>query len=49
MHQAELSEGDPDKLLAQRYLNRLSDLLFILARSVNQALDEPDVFWQKNS
>ena len=47
MHQAELSEGDADKLLAQRYLNRLSDLMFIVARSINQALGEPDVFWNK--
>lgn len=48
MHQAELSEGDTDKLLAQRYLNRLSDLLFIVARAINQALGEPDVFWNKS-
>lgn len=47
MHQAELSESDTDKLLAQRYLNRLSDLMFIVARSINQALGEPDVFWNK--
>lgn len=47
MHQAELSEGDPEKLLAQRYLNRLSDLMFIVARAINQALGEPDVFWNK--
>lgn len=49
MHQAELSESDTDKLLAQRYLNRLSDLMFIVARSINQALGEPDVFWNKTS
>ncbi len=47
MHQAELSEGDPDKLLGQRYLNRLSDLMFIVARAINQALGQPDVFWNK--
>lgn len=47
MHQAELSEGDPEKLLSQRYLNRLSDLMFIVARAINQALDQPDVFWNK--
>ena len=47
MHQAELNDGDPDKLLAQRYLNRLSDLMFNIARSINQALGEPDVFWNK--
>jgi cob(I)alamin adenosyltransferase len=47
MHQAELSEGDPDKLLGQRYLNRLSDLMVIVARAINQALGQPDVFWNK--
>jgi len=49
MHQAELTEGDPEKLLAQRYLNRLSDLMFIVARAINQALDQPDVFWNKDA
>lgn len=34
---------------AQCYLNRLSDLLFILARCVNQALGNPDVLWQKTT
>ena len=49
MHQAELTEGDPEKLLAQHYLNRLSDLMFIVARAINQALDQPDVFWNKDA
>lgn len=30
------------------YANRLSDLLFILARAANQAAGSPDVLWQKN-
>ena len=30
------------------YLNRLSDLLFVLARSVNQAAGRADVPWQKS-
>jgi cob(I)alamin adenosyltransferase len=30
-----------------RYLNRLSDLLFVLARVVNQANRTPDVVWEK--
>ncbi len=30
-----------------RYLNRLSDLLFVLARAENQAAGEPDVEWEK--
>jgi cob(I)alamin adenosyltransferase len=29
-----------------RYLNRLSDLLFVLARSVNRAAGVPDVLWR---
>ena len=29
-----------------RYLNRLSDLLFVLARLVNYRLGEPEPFWQ---
>ncbi len=30
------------------YLNRLSDLAFVLARSLNRAAGVPDVLWQKN-
>ena len=30
-----------------RYLNRLSDLLFVLARSVNRTAGEPDIMWQQ--
>jgi len=33
--------------LAQQYLNRLSDLLFVLARTINQALGQTDTYWQK--
>ena len=31
-----------------RYLNRLSDLLFVLARAVNRANGEPDVTWKQD-
>ncbi len=31
----------------QIYLNRLSDLLFVLARAANQAAQQPDVPWTK--
>src|SRR6185436_16284190 len=31
----------------QRYLNRLSDLLFVLCRVLNRAAGVPDVYWQK--
>jgi cob(I)alamin adenosyltransferase len=30
-----------------RYLNRLSDLLFVLARQVNKASDKPETPWRK--
>jgi cob(I)alamin adenosyltransferase len=29
-----------------RYLNRLSDLLFVMARSVNRTAGRPDILWQ---
>lgn len=32
---------------ALRYLNRLSDLLFVMARSLNRAAGVPDVLWQR--
>lgn len=31
---------------ALRYLNRLSDLLFVAARSANRAAGVPDVLWE---
>ncbi len=31
---------------AIKYLNRLSDLLFVMCRAINQALGVPDVLWQ---
>ena len=32
---------------ARRYLNRLSDLLFVLCRVINRDAGVPDVLWQK--
>ena len=32
-----------------RYLNRLSDLLFVLARAVNQAAGRPETPWDKDA
>ena len=29
-----------------QYVNRLSDLLFVMARSLNQSAGEPDILWQ---
>ena len=31
----------------RRYLNRLSDLLFVIARVLNRAEGRPDVYWQQ--
>ena len=36
--------GDP----ARRYLNRLSDLLFVIARAINRAAGAGDVLWRKD-
>ena len=33
---------------ARKYLNRLSDLLFVLARALNRAAGRPDVLWRKD-
>jgi len=33
---------------ARIYLNRLSDLLFVLARVLNRAEGQPDVLWRKD-
>ena len=32
-----------------KYLNRLSDLLFVLARALNRAAGVPDVLWQRTT
>ncbi len=32
---------------ARRYLNRLSDLLFVLTRTLNRVAGHPDVLWQR--
>lgn len=33
---------------ARKYLNRLSDLLFVLARAANRDAGQPDVLWRKD-
>jgi cob(I)alamin adenosyltransferase len=35
---------DPSRI----YLNRLSDLLFVIARALNRAAGRPDVLWRKD-
>ncbi len=42
-----LAAHEPVNEPARRYLNRLSDLLFVLARSLNRSAGQPDVLWQK--
>jgi cob(I)alamin adenosyltransferase len=31
-----------------QFLNRLSDLLFVMARSLNRAEQQPDVLWRRD-
>ena len=35
--------------ISLKYLNRLSDLLFVLCRIINKAAGVPDVLWQNNT
>ena len=42
-----LHNAEPLSEAARRYVNRLSDLLFILGRALNQAGGRGDVLWQK--
>ena len=42
-----LAATEPVSDAARKYLNRLSDLLFVLARALNNAAGQPDVLWQK--
>ena len=42
-----LDKSEPGNGGARRYLNRLSDLLFVVARVLNRAAGRPDVLWQQ--
>jgi cob(I)alamin adenosyltransferase len=42
-----LHAAEPVSAAACRYINRLSDLLFILGRALNRAGGQGDVLWQK--
>jgi len=42
-----LSTAEPLSPSLQHYLNRLSDLLFVLCRVLNRAAGVTDVYWQK--
>ena len=41
-----LGKAQPGGDGGRRYLNRLSDLLFVIARVLNHAAGRPDVLWQ---
>ena len=45
-HVVELSKNEEINKDAAIYLNRLSDLMFILARSINNRKDVPDIVWK---
>ena len=40
-----LSKIEPLSPLSQKYLNRLSDLLFVLARVANHTMGQPEIEW----
>jgi cob(I)alamin adenosyltransferase len=42
-----LAASEPVGEAARRYVNRLSDLLFVLARALNRTAGRADVLWQK--
>ena len=43
-----LAVNDSVSASSRIYLNRLSDLLFVIARALNRADGAPDVLWQKD-
>lgn len=43
---ATLSNNNLSDINGMQYLNRLSDLLFILARVINRAADHPETLWR---
>jgi cob(I)alamin adenosyltransferase len=43
-----LAAHEPVSTSSRIYLNRLSDLLFVLSRALNRAGHSPDVLWQKD-
>jgi len=43
-----MASSAPVSDASRRYVNRLSDLLFVLARALNRAAGAPDVLWRKD-
>jgi cob(I)alamin adenosyltransferase len=48
-HLVHLSRSEDVAPTAIQYLNRLSDLLFVLARALNRELGQGDVLWQRQN
>ncbi|HRI06538.1 MAG TPA: ATP:cob(I)alamin adenosyltransferase, partial [Nannocystaceae bacterium] len=46
-HVVALRRGEPVRGEALRYLNRLSDYLFVLARAAAHELGYPEVLWEQ--
>lgn len=44
-----LAKTDTTNTTSHQYLNRLSDLLFILARAINQQAEVGDILWQRKT
>ncbi len=44
-----LAQTSPVRKLVIHYLNRVGDLLFVMARAINQELGHADVPWQKTT
>ena len=44
-----LNQQEPISPIAMKYLNRLSDLLFVMCRAISKGLGVPDVLWQPRS
>jgi len=44
-----LSHTEEVSAVIQAYLNRLSDLLFVMARQLNKSSGQPDILWQHSS
>ena len=44
----QLNEIEKINANALKYMNRLSDLLFVMARRINKTKDVSDTYWQKN-
>ena len=43
-----IDDGNPVGAGSRQYINRLSDLLFVMARSLNKSAGEADIFWKRD-